>query len=94
VKLRPHIVQPLAEQIMRAVRQHYLSSPGSPSQQLVFEALNGLAFAAGSVLAGTGGNEQVIEFFHTATAESMVDAMKLDKRSDEAAKPDGAKGIQ
>jgi hypothetical protein len=94
MKLRPHVVKPLAEQIMRAVRQHYLSSPGSASQQLVFEALNGIAFAAGSVLAGTGGNEQVIEFFHTATAEAMVDAMKQDRKSDEAAKPDGAKGIQ
>ena len=39
--------------------------------------------AAGTVLAGTGGNEEAIAFFQQSTAETMTDVMKRDKPANE-----------
>lgn len=69
MKLREHRVKALTEKIMASVKEHYLSEP--MEKRNVFEALNAFGFCVGTILAGTGNDQQTREFFDKACRETI-----------------------
>lgn len=67
----------LAKRILFALRTNYLAGP--VSRDRVYEALNALAFATATVLAGAS-DSQAQEFFSEALAKNL-EAMKASHNS-------------
>jgi hypothetical protein len=70
-------VDHIAQQIMTAIVAHYREGPASPDR--VFEALNALAFAAATVIVGTGdrdGRRDARGFFDKAVIQNVSELVR------------------
>lgn len=71
----PEAVATLAKPIMEIIRQELTAAP--PSRLRVFTVLNALAYCAAIVIAETGCNQSVIDFFEKA----YFDAIELHEKA-------------
>lgn len=67
--LDPDAVRSIAEDLIRAVHEHYERRPEAGST--VLEVLNALAVVAGKVIEGTGHSDCAVQFFITALNQQI-----------------------
>jgi hypothetical protein len=54
------------------VREHYRAAGGDVGRDRVLEVLNAIAITTATVLAGTGGDRQALDFFADALAQQLA----------------------
>jgi hypothetical protein len=72
-----HISKERVEVLQKRIMDHVATHMKEPlivgdRKKLVFEALNALGLCAGIILAGTEGNQQVVDFFTKSVQDTLT----------------------